>query len=192
MKQQGFAHAVLIIVLVVALLGALGYIFWQNFIKEEPSTQESNTKIARLTENTNDEVASEPKNESDPLKIDEWQIQIPNAEAYRVAKSTQSDNPDGSDAYVIYKVSTYEISKETKTLGCPEDDIGYIVRLKTVMNGDPRVRTEKINGYYYLFAPRSQAACAGANGQPPERLNKLMETAMNEFNDLFKHTVAQN
>ncbi len=38
-KQHGFAHAVLIIGMAVALLGALGFIFWQNFIYQEPATQ---------------------------------------------------------------------------------------------------------------------------------------------------------
>ncbi len=35
-QQSGFAHAFLIIGLVVALIGALGFVFWQNFIYEEP------------------------------------------------------------------------------------------------------------------------------------------------------------
>ena len=34
--SNGFAHAVLIIGLVVALIGALGFVFWQNFIHKEP------------------------------------------------------------------------------------------------------------------------------------------------------------
>lgn len=35
-QQNGFAHAFLIIGLVVALIGALGFVFWQNFIYKEP------------------------------------------------------------------------------------------------------------------------------------------------------------
>lgn len=39
MKQQGFAHAVLIVGMAVALIGALGFIFWQNFIYTEPTAK---------------------------------------------------------------------------------------------------------------------------------------------------------
>lgn len=39
-SQQGStAHIVIVVVLVVALLGALGFIFWQNFIKQEDTSQ---------------------------------------------------------------------------------------------------------------------------------------------------------
>lgn len=49
-KQQGFAHAILIIGMAVALLGALGFIFWQNFIYEEPGA--TKTEIVK-NENNN-------------------------------------------------------------------------------------------------------------------------------------------
>lgn len=41
-KEQGSAlHIVIVVVLVVALLGALGFIFWQNFINKPNDTQAS-------------------------------------------------------------------------------------------------------------------------------------------------------
>lgn len=51
-SQSGFAHLAIIIVLVVALLGALGYIYWQNFM--QPKTDDnksSNATSATITEN---------------------------------------------------------------------------------------------------------------------------------------------
>ena len=36
-SQQGSAHVVIIIILVGALLAALGFVFWQNFIQKQPS-----------------------------------------------------------------------------------------------------------------------------------------------------------
>ncbi len=36
-KQVGSAHAVIIVVLVLALLGALGFVFYQNFIAKKPT-----------------------------------------------------------------------------------------------------------------------------------------------------------
>jgi hypothetical protein len=35
-SQSGFAHLAIIIVLVVALLGSLGFVFWQNFMQPKP------------------------------------------------------------------------------------------------------------------------------------------------------------
>ncbi|HRF28147.1 MAG TPA: hypothetical protein PL051_00700 [Candidatus Saccharibacteria bacterium] len=42
-SQKGFAHAVLIIGLVIALIGALGFVFWQNFVHKAPAA--TNTQI---------------------------------------------------------------------------------------------------------------------------------------------------
>jgi len=40
-KQQGSAHLIIVVILVVALMGALGFIFWQNFVKEDAPKPES-------------------------------------------------------------------------------------------------------------------------------------------------------
>jgi type II secretory pathway pseudopilin PulG len=48
-SQNGSAHVVVIAILVVALLGALGFIFWQNFV----NTQKTN-KAAEETSRQND------------------------------------------------------------------------------------------------------------------------------------------
>lgn len=46
-SQTGSAHAVIIIVLVIALLGVLGFVFWNNFLKKEPAAQTEPTPTAR-------------------------------------------------------------------------------------------------------------------------------------------------
>lgn len=43
LSQKGSAHIVIIIILVVALLGTLGFIFWQNFINKEPTPKQTET-----------------------------------------------------------------------------------------------------------------------------------------------------
>lgn len=47
--QKGSVHIIIVIVLVVALLGALGYIAWQNFSKED-----THQATAQMTETTKD------------------------------------------------------------------------------------------------------------------------------------------
>lgn len=51
-KQTGSAHAVIIIVLVVALLGALGWIFWQNFVSKDDATENTNETTVIGTDKT--------------------------------------------------------------------------------------------------------------------------------------------
>lgn len=45
--QKGSAH-VIIVILVVALLGTLGFIFWQNFIHKEPVTTKTETPATKV------------------------------------------------------------------------------------------------------------------------------------------------
>ncbi len=51
-KQQGFAHQVLIIGLMVTIIGALGFIFWQNFIYKAPETKTVTVKKTTITKST--------------------------------------------------------------------------------------------------------------------------------------------
>ena len=48
-SQSGSAHLVIIIVLVVALLGALGYVYWLNFMQPKTSDTESSTTTSTTT-----------------------------------------------------------------------------------------------------------------------------------------------
>ncbi len=54
-QQIGFAHAFLIIGLIVALVGALGFIFWQNFIHKEPVVTKTEVVKTDSNNKANDE-----------------------------------------------------------------------------------------------------------------------------------------
>jgi|GEM_PF-4700588 len=56
-KQSGSAHVVIVIILVVALIGALGFMFWQNFTQKGPVA--TNTKVVQ---------SDTSKNETEELK----------------------------------------------------------------------------------------------------------------------------
>ena len=66
-KQRGDASAVLIIVLVVALLGALGFVAWQNFGQKDEVVTTTDTSTA-------EEQVVEPSN---TLALTEWGVEIP-------------------------------------------------------------------------------------------------------------------
>lgn len=66
--QQGSAHAVLVICLVLALITTLGWIFWQNFIhKEEPQKE---TEVVVVEKEKETEKAEETEKEVKPATDD--------------------------------------------------------------------------------------------------------------------------
>lgn len=48
-KQSGSAHVVIIVVLVIAIIGALGFVFWQNFLQPNTEPAEQNTSQQNAT-----------------------------------------------------------------------------------------------------------------------------------------------
>lgn len=58
-SQSGSSHLIIIIILVVALLGTLGFVFWQNYYQTKTTTQ---TKIsnAKVVETNNSSSSSLP------------------------------------------------------------------------------------------------------------------------------------
>lgn len=95
-KQQGSAHVAVVIVLVVALLGALGFIFWQNFIKKDDTTKQNATTSAEKKEETVEEV------DSDELSVDELGLTLSSANAIwnDIEYQMTSVNSDDTNKYV--------------------------------------------------------------------------------------------
>ena len=68
-NQQGStAHIVIIILLVVAVIGLLGFVFWQNFISKEPAVESNNASTTDVV-NDESELVTAPK-----LAITQWDI----------------------------------------------------------------------------------------------------------------------
>ena len=58
-RQLGFAHLVIIIILAVALLGTLGFVFWQNFMQPKSNVSNSKSDDSRTKTDTNSVISSE-------------------------------------------------------------------------------------------------------------------------------------
>lgn len=69
-SQSGFAHLAIIIVLVVVLLGTLGFVYWQNFM--QPKTDTTETINSTIT-NTYKTYADEKYNYSFKY-LDKWTL----------------------------------------------------------------------------------------------------------------------
>ncbi len=182
--QQGSAHVVIVVVLVIALLGALGYIFYQNLAgkkdqarqsvgsnQQSPSSttdktgtvDASNTDVADsnankdTTDDTTSEKAEKPSGQPDDgyFAIAPWKIQIKEADGAYVYWSTSGDTLSFT-------------SKAVKAIGgdCAKSDYAlvYLTRAKTstlVMGAGitkQPINSKAINGYFY-FLGNAQYPC---------------------------------
>ena len=152
--SQGFAHAFLVIGLVIALLFALGFIFWQNFIHKEPTTTEI--------------VTTTPKEKTDLNKgylvLEDWGIKFKLPETKSKIVYYKVDNEAGPQ----YEFTT----KRVEALGdsCVEPSkqgtvgrLGILTRSATkfdeLYSSNATNNNEPLNGYYY-YASASNGPCA--------------------------------
>ncbi|MBC7943476.1 hypothetical protein H7X68_03195 [Candidatus Saccharibacteria bacterium] len=56
-KQQGSAHLVIVVILVLALLGSLGFIFWQNVIKKDVVSSDKTGSTAKTADSSSKAAA---------------------------------------------------------------------------------------------------------------------------------------
>jgi cytoskeletal protein RodZ len=88
--SHGSAHTA-IIILVVALVGVLGFVFWQNFIYNEP--------LATKTETVAEAQSEAPKEEIKITELDKT-LNLANAPYDDITYSMTSINADDSNKYV--------------------------------------------------------------------------------------------
>ncbi|HAG27210.1 MAG TPA: hypothetical protein PK096_00035 [Candidatus Saccharibacteria bacterium] len=179
-NQKGFAHAFLIIGLLVALVGALGFVFWQNFIYKEPVITKTETVVV---------TKPSDENESDTNKnftvLTDWNARFPSGSYnYELKKGSDSVSE-------YYHVTTEEIKK---ACGGNEAIIGSIIRYEadTKMSEGmyegmtPREAfadaTSKVvtSKYIYIFAG-PQSACS-----EDDQANKVLTDNIALLNTQFK------
>lgn len=159
--SKGSAHVVVTVILVIALLGAVGFIFWQNFIKTELVSQ---TKV-EVQDKTSDVKKDEVQDENEGyVVLREWNVRF--------------KLPQGSEEIVYYPAQTqvgahYEFTtKRVENLGegCVEPGVngivtrlGYLSRSQTKnqeLHGSVAANNnEPIDGYYY-YVSAAQSTCA--------------------------------
>lgn len=134
-QQSGFAHAFLIIGLVVALIGALGFVFWQNFIYKEPVAKTESAIVAKKQSEKSDAVV--------PAKLTPDKV---NTIVENVYKSYISERKNGTsvtaslntvknnfteDAYV-----KLESSQNIEALTCAANYVPDSISLETKIEGN--------------------------------------------------------
>jgi len=147
-SQSGSAHLVVIIVLVVALLGALGFVFWQNFMQPK-STPAPTPEVAVISTPTETNAGY--------LVLDDWNVKfkLPTNLGSNVITSQKATDANGED---YYKFSTERVS----ALGSNCAGLNKLYRMTEPITPDasPPILAGKFGGYYY-YAGNSQENCAG-------------------------------
>lgn len=82
--QAGSAHIIIIIVLVVALLGTLGFVFWQNFINKTDSNKSTDTSTVVKEEETSIDGLKTYVNQKYKLSFEypsDWSVEVKDDES---------------------------------------------------------------------------------------------------------------
>lgn len=168
-KQNGGAHFVVIGVVVLVILGAVGFLFWNNLNKPKTATQ------ATSTQKVNPSTAVQPET----LALKDWGVQFTitsdlKKAGIKVQKETgPTINADGSEgSYVNYYVSTQrqrdfgQLTEENRSRYCDMGTAVTVIRRATAdtAEGQARLLTPKpVNGYYYLWPIPSIDGCEGTD-----------------------------
>jgi hypothetical protein len=169
--KQGSAHIIIIIILILAILGTLGFIFWQNILNK---TSDDTKQTAKTTTPTSTVTQT-------GFVVTRWGIRVP---VEGMMLNSENENQ-------IY-LSTQAIIDAAKKAGCPSDtQFGYIDKVADKTDSPSYVpMSTKINGYYYGFWSRSQAACVDSQGNAAEPLNSLMMDAENALKTAILNTTS--
>ncbi len=168
-NQSGFSAVVTTLIVVVMLIGAVGWLVYDRQKTETPA-KSNDTVIG----NYQKEDSNSPYYDDGPklLELKEWGVKIPVA-------------GDIADAYYVYKQAndTVYLSKESyKGTGCAADatTLGAIGRFAIAAkdneeNAPLAAGAIELNGYYYYYA-HPQAACSD-----DDTVNQQASSYMSQF-----------
>jgi len=157
LRQSGSAHAVIIVILVVVLLGALAFIFWQNFSKNDNAT----TPVATSATNETPVVTNSYKTyTTDVYGVsfqypDNWILDetVKSDEENNVSRSTTITTKGGTEVDFTVGIrglggycdtpTTYKVLDTSSTTIRGEKTVHFSLTLQPNSDGS-------FNGYYGL------------------------------------------
>jgi hypothetical protein len=163
-NQTGSAHVVVIVILAVVVLGLVGYVFWNNFLKAKPSTSKtaSATTSTSKTASTAGTTTTTGKN---TITVPEWGV-----------KGSISESDISGYSFNTY--GDLSLTGPSLSSAC-EDSTGYVSRAtagedaifgSTATNMTAKQAYDsKADGWasahvgdYYYFVTSPQASCQSA------------------------------
>lgn len=171
LSQKGSTHVVIIVILIAALVGVLGFVFWQNFINKSTPVNNDTAKVESKQKNT-----SKDAEKSDQLILNDWGIK------FTVSSSLTSTEvkyqAKDTDAYVFTTTRIQALGDE-----CAKSPFGDAVsltrfaeKLMAVPDGE-LLNESPINGYYYVLSgPISSCSSLNSNQQPVNLVDPIETT----------------
>ena len=117
-KQSGFAHLVVItIILAVGLIGALGYIYWHNFVQSKGSSNDTTVKTKTPSDNskptaatttttlTNEQIFNEVSSQLGLVRSDVLSFKIYGQDKIKYALVSANTDANGGSV-VAYKIDS--------------------------------------------------------------------------------------
>lgn len=123
-RQKGSAHVIIVSILVIALIGALGFIFWQNFIYNKPA-QEKDTSAKKAD---TDKPKTQQRQLSSAEKIDATKNKINNAmnsDSYNGLADLMTNPVDGAISHsdgIFNDVSPATMTRQVYQYTSPSDN----------------------------------------------------------------------
>lgn len=170
--QKGSAHVVVVGVLVLALLGALGFIFWQNFVSKDEVTKKAETIVK--SEDAKNTARSSGDSKEGYLVLTDWGVKfkIPDdIGELTYYKQTVSQNEQGVNEH--YEFST----KNVEALGgdCVNtNESGSVTRLAYLSRSQTKAEqyassvpandNNPVGDYYYMVSG-GQSLCSERQGE---------------------------
>lgn len=177
-NQDGSAHVIIISVVVLIIIGAIGYVFWNNFIAHKKSED-----TAQVPSSSNTQASPKPVTDTGQLRVAAWNVtfSMPDAlknTSVKYYERTSSDTPP----VTYYAFTTQRI----QDLGgrCASQPLGDTVILNRFTEDQPAypdsywVSPEKIDGYRYVLSGPA-ASCSGGTSDD----QTTTETSQTETND---------
>lgn len=166
-SQQGSAHIIVIVILVIALLGTLGFVFWQNYVKVDDSGKVSLVDNEKTTNEESDSGKAAVDN-NEYLSISEWGIKGTytgaHALEYTIADNVflsfkSSDLTGGCSDFMVAGISRYTGDQLMKDIS-PFDinTMTTVSEFYAVDNIGTYSGNKHIGDYYYVYVS-PQAGC---------------------------------
>ncbi len=133
-SQQGSAHVVVVVCLVIALIFALSWIFWQNFVHEEPVKKD--TELVVVKPKTSSNTQKQPSGSTGTvgervLQIPEYKIKITIPATYP-ALTYKIDKSSGDNDLLLF------VGGKIGSGSCQDSSTGFFAAL--IKNSEQRLR----------------------------------------------------
>ena len=181
-QQAGSAHVIITVVLVVALMGALGFIFWQNFIQKKAVTTTATPASSQTTATAAQPAQPAPKSTQTALVIGNYAVEVPydgTEDAYTVTPATTGGFAGG---YTVYS--------KNLTAQCGSSvNVGSIKRFNQGDSVPGPSNTITVGNYVYALSVGGYGDCSalGVNAG-----TDAISAASSAFADAFKNLKAVN